>query len=42
MLSYVDVRGNKLDNEAVKALKSARGNSARKKTRTVELLIDED
>ena len=42
MLSALDVRGNKLDVEGVKALKAARGASARKKTRSVELLVDED
>ena len=41
VLSSLDIRGNKLDVDAVKALKAARGSSARKKTRTVELLIDE-
>jgi hypothetical protein len=42
VLSNLDVRANKLDPAAVSALKGARGSSARKKTRTVELFIDED
>jgi len=43
-LAYLDVRGNKLDADAVKALKAARGAAAKKNTGTaaVELLVDED
>ena len=41
VLSSLDVRGNPLDTEAVRALKAARGASARKKERPVELLIDD-
>ena len=42
VLSSLDVRGNPLDAEAVRALKAARGASHRKKARTVELLIDDE